>query len=228
MAESGIVYVVDDDPSLCELIENALTRAGLKVRSFPSAEAFANFDLCVENGDGPCCVLLDVVMPGMSGLEFLEQRYAGDFPCPIIIITGRGSIRTAVKSMQLGAIDFLEKPFTTEALTELVLRTLKAHPCDCKGVQERHAIRARIAKLSPRERQLLEGIVQGHSTKVIADQLGISARTIDHHRANMMEKMRAGNVADLVRMAVQANYRNVALPGLAKTTSKATPTDPDA
>jgi two-component system, LuxR family, response regulator FixJ len=209
MAEPGVVYVVDDDPSMCELIEASLTRAGLKVRSFPSAEVFSKADLCADGPTSPRCVLLDLVMPGLSGLEFLERHWGGEAPCPVIIISARGSIRTAVKSMQLGAVDFLEKPFSTEALTELVLRTLQAHPCDCQGVKERRAIRERIARLSPRERELLDCIVRGHSTKMIADRLGISARTIDHHRANMMDKMHAGNVADLVRMAVQGDYQKV-------------------
>jgi two-component system, LuxR family, response regulator FixJ len=209
MAETGVVYVIDDDPSLCELIQSSLTHAGLKVRCFLSAEAFAGSNPCAEAADLPCCMLLDVVMPGISGLEFLEKHWGGEAPFPVIIISARGSIRTAVKSMQLGAVDFLEKPFSTEALVELVLRTLQKHPADCQAARDRVAIRARIARLSPRERELLDGIVRGNSTKVIADRLQISARTIDHHRANMMEKMRAGNVADLVRMAMQADYSKV-------------------
>jgi two-component system, LuxR family, response regulator FixJ len=209
MTESGLVYVIDDDPSLCELIQSALTRAGLKVRCFPSAEAFADSDPCADAPDLPCCMLLDVVMPGISGLDFLEQHWGGEIPCPVIIISARGSIRTAVKSMQLGAVDFLEKPFSTETLVNLVLHTLQKHPADCRAARERVTVRARIARLSPRERELLDCIVRGNSTKVIADRLHISARTIDHHRANMMEKMRAGNVADLVRMAMLADYKQV-------------------
>jgi two-component system response regulator FixJ len=208
MAENGMVFVVDDDVSMCELIEAALVRAGLKVRTFSSAEAFADANPCAECRSLPCCLLLDLVMPGQSGLEFLESRL-GSLACPVIIITARGSVQDAVKSMKLGAVDFLEKPFATEALTKLVLETLKN--CERKVLlgQEREEVRGRIAILSPRERELLDAIVLGSSTKMVADRLGISPRTVDHHRANLMEKMRAINVADLVRMAVQADYKNV-------------------
>lgn len=226
MAEIGVVYVVDDDPSMCELIQSALTRAGLKVRSFLSAEEFAAHDSGVDDAALPRCLLLDVVMPGISGLEFLEQRWGGEAPFPVIIISAKGSIRAAVKSMQLGAVDYLEKPFSSEALTELVLNTLKKHPFDSQTARERKDIKARLTRLSPRERELLDCIVRGHSTKMIADSLGISARTIDHHRANMMEKMRAGNVADLVRMAMQADYtkiKSTSGPGRPPGSGKASP-----
>jgi len=208
MADTGTVFVVDDDPSMCELIEAALRRAGLQVRTFPSAEAFAAANPCAECRTSACCLLLDLVMPGQSGLEFLESRL-GSLPCPVIIITARGSVQDAVKSMKLGAVDFLEKPFSTEDLTKLVLDTLQSRQCAVLVGQEREEVRGRIAILSPRERELLDAIVQGNSTKIVADRLGISPRTVDHHRANLMEKMRAINVADLVRMAVQADYKNV-------------------
>ncbi len=209
MNPSGTVYVVDDDPSMCEFIEAALRPAGLDVRSFPSAEALAAVNMCADAGHQPCCLLLDIQMPGISGLDFLEQRYPGGAPCPVVIISAKGSIKTAVKSMKLGAVDFLEKPFSLEELRKLVLETLTRHQCTCDRMQVRESIRTRLAALSPRERELLEAIVQGKSTKMIADTLHISARTVDHHRANLMAKMHAINVADLVRMAVEFDYRTV-------------------
>jgi len=214
MAETGLVFVVDDDPSMCELIEATLVRAGLTVKTFPSAEAFAEANPCADCKTTSCCLLLDLVMPGQSGLEFLENRL-GTLACPVIMITARGSIQDAVKSMKLGAVDFLEKPFSTEDLTKLVLETLKSRQCAALVGQEREEVRGRIATLSPRERELLDAIVLGSSTKMVADRLGISPRTVDHHRANLMEKMRAINVADLVRMAMQADYKNVIRPGAA-------------
>jgi len=205
MSTPGVVYVIDDDVSMCDLIQATLTRAGLKVRTFASAEAFSNFNLLEDCGDQPCCILLDVVMPGQSGLEFLEKRFGGDAPCPVIIITARASVDTAVKSMKLGAVDFLEKPFSSDALTNMVLQTLKNCPSG-SAIAERQAVRGRIAQLSPRERELLDAIVRGNSTKMIANRLNISARTVDHHRANLMDKMRASNVADLVRMAMEVGF----------------------
>jgi two-component system response regulator FixJ len=208
MAQTDIVFVVDDVASLCELIALTLQRAGLEVRTFPSAEAFVDAKVAAEHRSSSCCLLLDLVMPGQSGLEFLEKR-RGDLPCPVIMITARGSIQDAVRSMKLGAVDFLEKPFATETLTSVVLETLK----NCRNAAameaERADVRTRITSLSPRERELLDAIVLGSSTKMIADRLGISPRTVDHHRANLMEKMRAANVADLVRMAMHADYKNV-------------------
>ena len=208
MAETDIVFVVDDDASLCELIALTLQRAGLEVRTFSSAEAFVDAKVSAVRHSANCCILLDLVMPGQSGLEFLEN-HSGDFSCPIIMITARGSIQDAVKSMKLGAVDFLEKPFSTETLTNVVLETLKNNRNAAAMEQERAEVRTRIASLSPRERELLDAIVLGSSTKMIADRLEISPRTVDHHRANLMEKMRAANVADLVRMAMHADYQSV-------------------
>ena len=209
MAESGIVYVVDDDVSMCELIESILVRAGLKVRCFTSTGAFIGINVPAECGQTPCCLLLDLMLPGQSGLEFLEAQFGGQAPCPVIIITARASVDNAVRSMKLGAVDFLEKPFTPEALTAIVQETLKKHAATGAQALQRHAVRERIAGLSPRERELLEAIVRGNSTKMIANRLNISARTVDHHRANLMNKMQAANVADLVRMAVEAEYTRV-------------------
>ena len=208
MAQTDIVFVVDDDASMCELIALTLQRVGLEVRTFLSVEAFAGANILEDCQASNCCLLLDLVMPGQSGLEFLESRL-GNLPCPVIMITARGSIQDAVKSMKFGAVDLLEKPFSTEALTKVVLETLKNRKNTAALELERADIRGRIASLSPRERELLDAIVLGSSTKMIADRLGISPRTVDHHRANLMEKMRAANVADLVRMAMNADYTNV-------------------
>ncbi len=210
MDVTGVVFVVDDDVSMCEFIEATLQHAGLKVQAFLSIETFVDVNLIEESSKAPCCLLLDLVMPGQSGLEFLEQRFGKDgAPCPVIVITARGSVRDAVKSMKLGAVDFLEKPFSPEALTTLVLDTLKHAQSKGTLSLERKSVRERLVRLSPRERELLDAIIRGNSTKMIANRLKISARTVDHHRANLMEKMRASNVADLVRMSVQAGYAEV-------------------
>jgi two-component system response regulator FixJ len=214
------VYVVDDDPAMRDLIEVGLRRLGCQVRAYASAEALLAAGLfspvqAVGADTEASCLLLDLEMPGTSGLELLEKirqvaAAAPRFrpPCPVIVITARGSVESAVTSMKLGAVDFFEKPFEIDALVKLVRETLERHQGRLAAARETEAARERIGSLSARERELLDSIVQGRSTKMIADALGISARTVDHHRANLMEKMKAENVADLVRMAVEADYKS--------------------
>jgi FixJ family two-component response regulator len=125
---------------------------------------------------------------------------------PVIVLTAHGSVRTAVKSLKLGAVDFLEKPFEREVLLERVQTAVAADRTRRESAQSRQEVADRLATLSPRERELLGAVIEGKSTKMIADGLGISARTVDHHRANLMEKMHAANVADLVRMALEAGF----------------------
>lgn len=202
MSKPGTAYIIDDDPSMRSLIEATLRQEGIAVKTFPSAEAFASFTL----PDQVCCVLLDLEMPGLSGLEFLERHFAGKVSCPILIVTAHGSVPAAVKSFKLGAVDFLEKPFERPVLVEAVKSALEAdrlRRASMEGVEE---VRRRLGTLSPRETELLTAVIEAKSTKMIADELGISARTVDHHRANLMAKMKAANVADLVRMAVEAGF----------------------
>jgi len=207
---TGTVYVVDDDPSMCDLIRATLERAGIPVKTFPSAEAFAGVASQLATESSPACLLLDLVMPGKSGLEFLEGQGQHEFPFPIVMMTAAGTIDTAVKSMKLGAVDFLKKPFTPEELVKVVQEALQRSQTTHADASQKSFVRSRLARLSPRERELLDAIVAGNSTKMVADRLGISARTVDHHRASLMEKMQASNVADLVRMAVEADYKTVA------------------
>ena len=197
MAATGMVYVVDDDASLCELIVSALRPAGLKVWTFPSATAFKEANVFKVFLPSPCCLLLDLVLRGQSGLEFLEKHFRS-MPCPVIMISAHGSVQDAVKAMKLGAVGFLEKPFSTEALKRVVFETLK------NPEEAVFTVRRRIATLTPRERELLDAIVQGSPNKKTAQRLGLSRRTVDHHRENLMKKMCVANAADLVRTAIQA------------------------
>ena len=207
---TGTVYVVDDDPSMCDLIRATLEQAAMAVKTYPSAEAFAAAASQLATETSPACLLLDLVMPGKSGLEFLEGQGQREFPFPIVMMTAAGTIDTAVKSMKLGAVDFLKKPFTPEELVKVVQEALHRSQATLAGTTQKQSIRAKLGRLSPRERELLDAIIAGNSTKMVADRLGISARTVDHHRASLMEKMQASNVADLVRMAVEADYKTIA------------------
>jgi len=207
----GIVYLIDDDPSIRSLIEATLRAEGLEVRSFASAEDFAAHTM----PDAVSCLLLDLEMPGLSGLEFLEKHFQGKVRCPVIIVTGHGSVPAAVKSLKMGALDFLEKPFERPVLVKAVNAALEADRARRAAMAANEEVQQRLKILSPRESELLAAVIEGKSTKMIADELGISARTVDHHRANLMSKMRAANVADLVRMAVEAGFD--AKPGAAST-----------
>ena len=206
MPVTGTVYVVDDDPSICALIESTLRTASLDTKCFSSVEAFLPAVANLAAEQGPCCLLLDLVMPGQSGLDFLEKQSREIF-CPVIMMTGRGTVDNAVRSMKLGASDFLEKPFVPDDLLKRVQDALALSARNREKETQRVAVHSRLARLSPRERELLDAIIAGNSTKMVADRLGISARTVDHHRASLMEKMQATNVADLVRMSVEAEYK---------------------
>ena len=200
MDAKPLVYVIDDDPSMRSLIEATVQGMGVTAKSFASANDFIGHPLQDQNA----CVLLDLEMPGLSGLEFLEKHIANKVDLPVIIITAHASVQAAVRSLKMGAVDFLEKPFEREVLVKAVERALEKDRLRRSTMTSKNDIRRRLATLSPRESELLRAVVEGKSTKMIADELGISPRTVDHHRANLMEKMRAANVADLVRMTVEA------------------------
>jgi two-component system, LuxR family, response regulator FixJ len=200
MDSRPLVYVIDDDPSMRSLIEATVQGMGATAKSFASASEFIGQPLQDQNA----CVLLDLEMPGLSGLDFLEKHFAHKIDLPVIIITAHASVQAAVRSLKMGAVDFLEKPFEREILVKAVERALEKDRLRRSTMTSKNEIRRRLATLSPRESELLRAVVEGKSTKMIADELGISPRTVDHHRANLMEKMRAANVADLVRMTVEA------------------------
>jgi FixJ family two-component response regulator len=210
MTDNPAVYVVDDDASVRALIAATVRTAGIEPVLFESADQFASFQI----PDRPACILLDLEMPGSSGLDLLERHFngGGSTPCPVIIVTGHASVPAAVKSMKLGAVDFLEKPFERQTLLALVQAAIDKDRQRRAAAVSTSEVTRRLATLSPRERELLAAVIDGKSTKMIADELGISARTVDHHRANLMEKMAAANVADLVRMAVAANFKGPAKP----------------
>jgi two-component system response regulator FixJ len=198
MTVDAVVYVVDDDDAIRDSLEVLLDSHGYATRCFESGQAFMAAD--IDNGTG--CVLLDVRMPDIDGLTIQQTLADRHFPLPVIIITGHGDVPMAVKAMKAGAFDFIEKPFTDDALTTSVEAAI-ARSAD--NQDSRQAADADVfAPLTPRERDVLVQLVEGQPNKIIAYNLGISARTVEVHRARVMEKTGAKSLSHLVRMALAA------------------------
>jgi two-component system, LuxR family, response regulator FixJ len=196
MSDERIVCVIDDDEELRDSVRMLLASDGLIVRTYGSPAAFlAELDK-IEAG----CVVTDVRMPGMDGLELLAHMAARRIALPVIVITGHADVPLAVRAMKQGAIDLLEKPFRAEELIEAVRRGLSAGGAADPGGRPAEAVRARRALLSERERAVLDRLIKGQPNKIIAHELGISPRTVEVHRANVMKKSRAGSLSELVRM----------------------------
>jgi len=200
MSTDQSVFVVDDDDAVRESLEFSLKLAGYSVRSFESAIAF--LDAVVDTRSA--CLVTDVRMPDMDGIELQTELKRRGSPMPVIVITGHGDIPLAVRAMKAGATDFLEKPFTREALLTAVKRALDNDTNAGKDCAESDRIRERIALLTPRERQVFGGVVAGKQSKVIAYELGSSPRTVEIQRARMMKKLEAASLQDLVRLAIAA------------------------
>jgi len=194
---AGTVFVVDDDASVRKSLTRLISEAGYTVLAFPSAQEF----LAREPSAGPSCVVLDVRMPGGSGLDLQRTLAGAVHQIPIIFMTGHGDIHMSVKAMKAGAVDFLTKPFVGKDLLEAIQRALARDTRDL-GVKARTGeIRSRIALLTPRESQVLALVVTGMLNKQMAAALGVVEQTIKVHRARVMEKMQAGSLAELVRLA---------------------------
>ena len=197
-SDKGLVHVIDDDEGLRESLAFLLRTAGIAVKSFSSAAAF----LDTLPDASLSCVITDVRMPDISGIDLLRRLKEIKIAAPVIVITGHGDIALAVEAMKIGAVDFLEKPFDDEVLLASVEAALRRHDGQNKRESERTEIEARLAVLSPRERDVLGGLVAGRANKQIAFDLGISPRTVEIYRANLMNKMQAGSLSELVRMAL--------------------------
>jgi two-component system response regulator FixJ len=200
MPSDSIIYIVDDDDAVRESLQFLLKTAGLKSQTFESARAF--FEILPQVTSG--CVITDVRMPDITGIDLLKKVKEVNADLPVIVITGHGDIALAVEAMKIGAMDFLEKPFDDDHLLTSVRAALDRE----KEAARRHAevseIHQKLAALSNRERQVLEGLVAGNPNKTIAFDLGISPRTVEIYRANLMTKMAANSLSDLVRMAMTA------------------------
>lgn len=197
------VFVVDDDADIRDSMRLLLEVAGFKVRNFTSAKQFLA-DEAAKQG----CLIADIRMPDMSGLELQEEVARRHLDLPVIIMTGHGDVPLAVRAMKAGAIDFLEKPFDEEKMLASVRRALEIGSRSRSRNAEAQAAKNLLASLTPRERGVLDKLVQGRSNKVVAYELGISPRTVEIHRAHIMGKMDASSLSDLVRVVLAAEQGN--------------------
>lgn len=195
----ALVYVVDDDDAVRSALKLLVKSVGLAVEGFSSAPEFlARFDAHRSS-----CLVLDVRMPGMSGLDLQQELNQRGAIIPVIFITGHGDVPMAVDAMQHGAFDFLQKPFRDQDLIDRIQRALARDATNRQQLQQGDRIREHLAALTPREHEVLKLLVSGKQNKVMAADLGVSQRTVEIHRARVMEKMEANSVAQLVRMVIE-------------------------
>jgi len=198
-----IVFVIDDEPSVRRSLSRLLKAAGYDVEVFASAQDFLRH----ESDDELACLVLDVKMPGLNGLELQEALTAANRHVPIIFVTGHGDIPTSVRAMRGGATDFLSKPFDADNLIAAIERALETARKQQKEEAERRAIEQRLAELTPREQEVLRHVITGELNKQIAGNLGASEKTIKVHRGRVMRKMQAHSVAELVRLCEKLGIR---------------------
>jgi two-component system, LuxR family, response regulator FixJ len=198
MRADEVVHVIDDDEALRNSLAFLLRAAKVEVYTYESAAAFLK---CLPKIK-PGCIVTDVRMPEMSGIELVKRLRKMNVAMPVIVITGHGDVPLAVEAMKIGAADFLEKPFDDDVMLAAIRAALNAKASELAQEASRAAIHEKFAALSNRERQVLEGVAAGHPNKIIAFNLGISSRTVEIYRANVMTKMGAGSLSDLVRMAI--------------------------
>jgi two-component system, LuxR family, response regulator FixJ len=200
MQPTSLVHVIDDDDAVRQSLAFLLGTARIAVRTYDSATAF----LAALPDASPGCIVTDVRMPEMSGIDLLRRLKELKSALPVIVITGHGDVQLAVEAMKIGAVDFIEKPFDDEVLLASVKAALSSAEKGAQQDSERSKVAEKLAALSGREREVLDGLVAGKPNKIIAFDLGISPRTVEIYRANVMTKTGAGSLSDLVRMALTA------------------------
>src|ERR1700741_3465773 len=203
---SGVVFVIDDDPSMRAALEDLVTSVGLQVRLFASPQEF----LHSEPPDIPGCLVLDVRLPGMSGLTFQNELAKAGISLPVIFITGHGDIPMSVRAMKAGAVEFLSKPFHEQDLLDAIHTAIERDRESRKTALIAVELRERYTALTERERQIMALVVKGRANKQIAAELNLSEMTVKVHRGQVMRKMKAASLPDLVRMADQVTAPNTA------------------
>lgn len=196
MSSASTVFVIDDDQSVRHSLALLLRSGGFNAETFESAQAF----LDRYDANRPGCIILDVRMPGMTGLELQQELLDGESDLPIIFITAHGDVPMAVDAVQAGAVDFIQKPFRDDVLMDRIRTALRKNAELRFGSARRAQTTDRLAELTPREREVMDMVVDGHPNKVIARRLGVSERTVEIHRSRVMHKMQAKTLAHLVRM----------------------------
>lgn len=200
-SSAALVHVIDDDEAIRESLAFLLSTAGMDCRTWESALAF----LGEEARDAGDCIVTDVRMPGMTGLQLVAELKARGVSTPVIVITGHGDVPMAVEALKRGVADFLEKPFDDEVLLAAITETIRKAG-DRPAAGDGNAFSAMLSSLSPRETEVLQGVVEGKANKVIARELGISPRTVEVYRANVMTKTGARSLSELVRMSILAGF----------------------
>ncbi len=198
MSPEATVFVIDDDPAVRESLQWLIESVGLKVETYSNAQEF----LDAFDRDRPGCLVLDVRMPGISGLDLQDQLASQQVRIPVIIITGHADVPMAVRAMKAGVVDFIEKPFSDELLLDRIRAALELDARIRLNQSHRTEVEAYFAQLTPREREVMGSVVAGKSNKQIAAELGLSQKTVEVHRAHVMQKMHADSLAELVQMAV--------------------------
>lgn len=195
MGASAVVHLIDDDEGVRRGLAFLLGTAGLAVKVYESAVLF------LEKYDGARdgCIVSDVRMPGMDGIQLMRRLDELNVKLPVLVMTGHADVAMAVEAMKAGAVDFIEKPFSDETLLAAIQTALAR---DSRSADDFDQIRARLASLTPREKEVLDGLLSGHPNKTIAFDLGLSPRTVEVHRANVMTKMAASSLSELVRMTI--------------------------
>ncbi len=198
MTEHGMVFIVDDDEAVRDSLSWLMQSVGLQTETFDSADAF----LKGYEDDRPGCLLLDIRMPGMSGLELQSVLKGRGFRLPLIIISGHADVPMAVRALKAGAFDFIEKPFNDQLLLDIVQRAIERDRRQRESHAELEEWRTRLESLTPREREVLDLVVGGAANKVISSDLGVSLKTVEAHRARVMDKLKADSLSQLVRMTL--------------------------
>lgn len=200
MNSEPTVFVVDDDPAMRQSLRWLIESVHLAVETFASAQEF----LAAYNPERPGCLVLDVRMPGMGGLDLQAELARRQIEIPIIVITGYAEVATAVRALKAGAIDFIEKPFSDQLLLDRIQQAIASDRQARERRAERAAVAARVAQLTPRERDVMQLVVAGSSNREIAAELGLSIKTVEVHRARVMEKMQVDSLAELVRLVLSS------------------------